>query len=89
MDNLAVIFPTISRDVIQNAIITCGNVNSAVNVLLQCNSVRNDTTGSDNENADYTPEILRQPKTLPQLLKRLRSKMQPRGTRKKIKVVSR
>jgi len=85
VDNLAFIFPRIPRDVIQNAVMTCGSVNSAVNVLLQYNSLGNDT-GSDDDNADYTPEISSGPKTLPQILKRLRSKMQSRGTREKSKV---
>ena len=85
MDNLAVIFPRIPRGVIQNAVMTCGSVNSAVNVLLQYNSVGNNT-GSDDDSTDYTPEISSGPETLPQILKRLRSKMQPRGTREKIKV---
>ena len=56
-----------------------------LNVLLQYNSVGNDT-GSDDDNADYTPKVSSGPETLPQTLKRLRSKMQPRGTREKIKV---
>ena len=85
VDNLAVIFPRIPRGVIQNAVMTCGSVNSAVNVLLQYNSVGNNT-GSDDDSADYTPEISSGPETLPHMLKRLRSKMQPRGTREKIKV---
>ena len=33
-----------------------------------------------------TPEISSGPETLPQILQHLRSKMQPRGTREKIKV---
>ena len=55
-----------------------------LDVVLQYNSVGNDT-GSDDDNADYTPEVSSGPET-PQTLKRLRSKTQPRGTREKIKV---
>ena len=84
MDNLASIFPRIPRDVIESAVMTCGSLNSAVNVLLQYNTVGNDPVAIIDD--DHTPEISSGPETLPQMLQRLRSKMQPRGTREKIKV---
>ena len=35
VDNLSMMFPRIPRDVIRNAVVTCSNMNTAVNVLLQ------------------------------------------------------
>ena len=84
VDNLTSIFPRIPRDVIESAVMTCGSLNSAVKVLLQYNAAGNDPVAIIDD--DHTPEISSGPETLPQMLQRLRSKMQPRGTREKIKV---
>ena len=84
MGNLASIIPRIPRDVIRIAVMTCGRLNSAVNVLLQYNVVGNDPVAIIDD--DNTPEISSGPEILPQIKQHLRSKMQPRGTRKKIKV---
>ena len=61
-----------------------GGLNSAINVLVQYNAVGNDPVAIIDD--DNTPEISSGPETLPQILQHLRSKMQPRGTREKIKV---
>jgi len=84
VDNLASIIPRIPRDVIPSAVMTCGGLNSAVNVLLQYNVVGNDPVAISDD--DNTPEISSGPETLLQMLQRLRSKMQPRGTHEKIKI---
>ena len=55
VDNLASIFPRIPRDVIESAVMTCGSLNSAVNVLLQYNAAGNDPVAIIDD--DHTPEI--------------------------------
>ena len=61
--NLASIFPRIPRDVIRSAVMTCGSLNSAVNVLLQYDAVGNDPVAIIDD--DNTTEISSGPQTLP------------------------
>ncbi|CAH3185453.1 unnamed protein product [Porites lobata] len=85
VDNLASIFPRIPRDVMESAVMTCGSLNSAVNVLLQYNAAGNDPVAIIDD--DHTPEISSGPETLPQMLQRLRSKMQPREPVKRSRLI--
>lgn len=88
VDILSGMFPTIPQDIVRNAVMTSANLNTAVNVLLQYDSINAIEVQSNTVTLSQTKP--HQPKnkheTLPQILQRLRLNMQPRGTREKLKV---
>lgn len=95
VDNLALMFPRIPRDVIRNAVVTCASMNTAVNVLLQYGEIDHDSnpnasgasTSSDNNSNIKTQDSPAQTVgSLPFVLQNLRRNMKSRGMREKLKV---
>ena len=95
VDNLAMMFPRIPRDVIRNAVITCASMNTAVNVLLQYGEIDHDsnpstsgasTSSDNNSNIETQDSPAQTVGSLPFVLQNLRRKMKSRGMREKLKV---
>ena len=79
-------FPTIPRDVIRNAVVTCASINTAVNVVLQYGDFDNDINPSTNSGDNSNENTPHSSGSLPFVLQKLRRKMKSRGMREKLKV---
>ena len=90
VENLLMMFPRITLDVIRNAVVTCASINTAVNVLLQYGDFDNDinpsTNSGDNSNIVIQESPPHSSGSLPFVLQKLRRKMKSRGMREKLKV---
>jgi len=95
VDNLAMMFPRIPRDVIRNAVVTCASMNTAVNVLLQYGEIDDDsnpsasgasTSSDNNSNIETQDSPAQTVGSLPFVLQNLRRNMKSREMREKLKV---